>query len=114
MPYINVKTSAKIDKKHKRNIMSRISDVIGLIPGKSASYLMVSVDDEADMMFHRDADLNLAMVEVKIFGKADKRAYGELTAAICNIMQDEADVPGDCCYVKYEEVAYWGYNGFMF
>ena len=37
----------------------------------------------------------------------------ELTE-LCEILDEEAGVSPDCCYVKFEEVALWGYNGFMF
>jgi phenylpyruvate tautomerase PptA (4-oxalocrotonate tautomerase family) len=114
MPFINVKTNTKLDDTKKRNIKSRISDIISILPGKSDRYLMLAVEDDIDMMFHRDAESNMAMVEVKLFGAATKDAYQRLTKAICNILSDEAGVNGENCYVKFGEVKYWGYNGFMF
>lgn len=114
MPYINVKTNAKIDDETKKHIKNRFSDSISIIPGKSDRYLMIAVEDGIDMAFHRDTDAKMAMVAVKIFGGANKSAYQDLTKAICNILRDEIGVEGDCCYVTFEELQYWGYNGFMF
>ena len=54
------------------------------------------------------------MVEVKIFGSAGKESCARLTQRICGILEEEAGVSPDCCYVKFEEVSLWGYNGFMF
>ena len=48
---------------------------------------------------------------MKIFGKSSKDAYDALTAEICNIYEKELDIPKDKIYVKYEEVANWGWNG---
>ncbi len=114
MPFINVKTNASLTKEKKEIIKRRLFDSISIIPGKSDRYLMVAVEDGIDMAFHRDSDANIAMVEVKIFGGSTKDAYQRLTASICMILSDEADVSGDYCYVKFEESKYWGYNGFMF
>ena len=114
MPFINVKTNADIPKEKKEIIKRRLFDSISILPGKSDRYLMVAVEDKTDMAFHRDSESNMAMVEVKIFGSSDKGSYTNLTQRICEILDEEADINPDCCYVKFEEVSLWGYNGFMF
>ena len=114
MPFINVKTNAKLSSEKKEIIKRRLFESISIIPGKSDRYLMIAVEDQTDMAFHRDSDALTAMVEVKLFGGSTKDAYQKLTAAICMILSDEAGVNGDSCYVRFEETTYWGYNGFMF
>ena len=113
MPFINVKTNAKLTSPQKEIIKRRLFDCIGIIPGKSDRYLMVAIDDGADMAFHRDAASRMAMVEVKLSGESTKDAYQRLTGAICMILSDEARVLSENCFVKFEEVKYWGHNGFM-
>ena len=66
------------------------------------------------MMFRGSSAEPTAFVEVKILGSSTKEAYAELTAEICNILSEEAGVAGSNCYVKFEEVKYWGMDGFMF
>lgn len=114
MPFVNVKTNVKLSDEKKKLIENRLSDAISLIPGKSDRYFMCGVDDGCSMMFHRDGDSPMAFVEVKIFGSSTKDAYTSLTQEICAVLKDEADIDGDYCYVKFEEVEYWGYSGFMF
>ena len=114
MPFINVKTNKNLTDEKKLELENKLSDAISLIPGKSDRYLMLAVEDEVSMMFHRDTDCGIAMVEVKIFGSSDKQSYTKLTQRICEILEAEAGVSPDCCYVKFEEVSLWGYNGFMF
>ena len=75
---------------------------------------MVAIEDGISMAFHRESEPNMAMVEVKLFGSSTKDAYQRLTGAVSMILGDEANVSGEYCYVKFEEVKYWGYNGFMF
>ena len=100
--------------RNPEELMADIDKAFSLIPGKSDKYLMCALEDNISMMFHRDSDINLAFVEVKLLGSSTKDAYTDLTAEICNILKDEADVDGSNCYVKFEEVKYWGMNGFMF
>lgn len=114
MPFVNVKTNAALPQGKKDIIKRRLFECISILPGKSDRYLMVALEDEIDMAFHRESGENIAFVEVKIFGGSTKDAYQKLTAAICNILSDEANVSGEYCYVKFEETKYWGYNGFMF
>lgn len=114
MPFINVKTNAKLSEETKLAVENRLSDAISLLPGKSDRYLMLAVEDNISMMFHRDAEAPAAMVEVKIFGSSTKDAYQALTGAICEALSDLAGIDGGSCYVKFEEVKYWGYNSFMF
>ena len=113
MPSINVKTNAKLSKDKKEIIKRRLFDCISIIPGKSDSSLMVAVEDGVDMAFHRDAASRMAMVEVKLFGESTKDAYQRLTGAICMILSDEAGILSENCFVNFEEVKYWGHNGFM-
>lgn len=114
MPFINVKTNVSLNENKKTTIKSRASKAISLIPGKSEAYLMCAVEDGVSMMFQGDDDKNIAFVEVKIFGSSTKENYGRLTAEICNILSEEAGVDGKNCYVKFEEVKYWGMDSFMF
>ncbi len=114
MPYINVKTNAVLDTAKKDTINSRISKAISLIPGKSEAYLMCATEDNVSMMFRGDSSGKYAFVEVKLLGSSTKEAYTKLTAEICNILSQEADVDGRNCYVKFEEVTHWGMDGFMF
>lgn len=114
MPFINVKTNAKIPKDKKEIIKRRLFDCISTIPGKSDAYLMVAVQDGIDMAFHRDSKSKMAMVEVKIYGGATKDAYRRLNNAICLVLGDEVGIVNDYCYVVFEEEQYWGHSGFMF
>lgn len=113
MPFINVKTSVKVDDIKKEVIENRLTNSISILPGKTSSYFMCAVEDNISMMFHGDKK-PAAFVEVKIFGKSTGDAYEKLTAEICTILNEEIGVAPDYCYVKFEEVENWGFNNFMF
>ena len=113
MPFVNVKTSVKADEAKKTVIEEKITKSITLLPGKSESHLMCAVEDGVSMMFHGDKE-NTAFVEVKILGKSTRDAYEKLTERICEIMKEELGVGPTYCYVKFEEIENWGFNGFLF
>lgn len=113
MPFVNVKTSVKADEAKKAVIEEKITKSITLLPGKSESHLMCAVEDGVSMMFHGDK-ANTAFVEVKILGKSTRAAYEKLTERICEIMKEELGVDPTFCYVKFEEIENWGFNGFLF
>lgn len=113
MPFIDVKTSVKVSDDAKNSIEKKLTQSISLLPGKTSSYFMCAVEDNVSMMFHGDKKPT-AFVEVKIFGSSTRRAYEELTARICTVLQEEIGVAPDFCYVKFEEAEHWGFNSFMF
>lgn len=111
MPFINSKVTVTLTEEKKEKIKSRLGKAIQLIPGKSESWLMVGFEDNYSLYFKGNQDDETAFVEVKIFGSASEQAYNALTAKICSIMQEEAGIPQNRVYVKYEEVKHWGWNG---
>jgi hypothetical protein len=114
MPFIQTKVNVKIEKEQEQRIKEKLGKAISLIPGKSENWLMLNFEDQCNMYFKGSNQKPLAFVEVKLYGKASSDAYNKLTAAICDILQEELNIASDCCYVKYEEVANWGWNGSNF
>lgn len=114
MPFINSKITTKLTKEKKDLIKSELGKIITNIPGKSENYLMIGFEDEYSLYFSGEELQYGAFVEVKIFGKADKKHLEMITKDICNLYEKEINIPQDCIYVKYEEVDNWGFNGFNF
>ncbi len=112
MPFINTKTNVKITKEKEVAIKARLGKAIELIKGKSESWLMVGFEPECSLYFRGSDKQSIAFVEVKIYGKASRSDCDKLTAAITEILSDELEI--EQIYVKYEEVAVWGYNGSNF
>ncbi|MEQ8153663.1 MAG: phenylpyruvate tautomerase MIF-related protein [Clostridiaceae bacterium] len=114
MPFINSRVTVKLSDEKEESIKSRLGKAIELIPGKSEEWLMLGFEDNYKLYFKGEALEKGAFIDVKIFGKASKEAYNNLTAAICEIFTDELGISGDKIYVKYEEVDNWGWNGVNF
>lgn len=113
MPFIEVKTNIELVGEAKADLKRELGDAITAIPGKSEAWLMVKIDDKADMWFKGD-DSPTAIFEISIFGKANADDYDDLTKRICNIAWTEMGIDPERVYVKYLEIDHWGYNNFNF
>lgn len=111
MPYISTTTNVKLTGDMCDSIKKKLGKAIELVPGKSENWLMVSFDYEKIMYFKGKNDKPMAFVDVKIYGRASRDAYNNLTREITKILGEELNIQPDCVYVKYEEVSNWGWNG---
>lgn len=114
MPFIDVKTSAKLTEEKIEQIKTELGSAIALIPGKTEAWLMVNIKDSCNLYFKGNQDEDTAYVEVSIFGETAKSNCEAITVAICEILEKYANVPTDRTYVKFEFSDMWGYNNFMF
>ena len=111
MPFINAKVSVKMSEEQQESIKSKLGKAIEIIPGKSENWLMVGLEDSYTLYFKGEKFERMAFVEVKIFGRASKQSYEQLTHTICSIFKEELNIPSDKVYVTYQEIENWGWNG---
>lgn len=114
MPFIETKTTVNVTDEKREELKTLLGKAIELIPGKNESWLMLSFSDNLKMYFKGDDSADTAYIDVKIFGKAEKKAYDALTKEICRIYSEILSIPEDRIYVKYEEADLWGWNGMNF
>ena len=72
---------------------------------------MISLEGEQTMYFKGDNSEGIAFLSVKIYGKACKIAYDDMTKELTKIVSQELDIPASNVYIQYEECDIWGYNG---
>lgn len=111
MPFIGSKVTVKISPEKEEIIKNKLGKAIETIPGKSEAFLMVGFEDEYKLYMGGEKLEKGAFVEIKIFGKASKQAFSQMTNIVCKIYEEELGIPQDKIYVKYEEVENWGWNG---
>lgn len=111
MPYINLKTSAEITPAQMEDIKSELGKAITTLPGKTESYLMVSLEGGAKLWLGGDGSKPLAMIEVKIYGHAKPADFSKMTAVLCDICERKLGIDPTGVYVTYAEVENWGWNG---
>lgn len=113
MPFINVRTNAKVSPDLAEQIKSKLGGAITAIPGKSEGWLMVGIEG-GQMLYFRGTDEPAAMVNVSLYGSASGNALSTLTAHITGILTDTLGIPSDRIYVSYMCTDNWGWNGSNF
>ena len=113
MPFIDVKTNAKVSEDAKIQLKKELGEAITAIPGKSEAWLMVRINDSENMFFKGDG-ADCAMFDVSIYGTASASAYDDLTARICACAENCLGIPASRVYVKYAEIEHWGWNNMNF
>ena len=113
MPFINVKTNAKVSAEQAEQIKSGLGTAITAIPGKSEGWLMVGIEGSGTLFF-RGTEEPAAMVSVSLYGSASGNAMSTLTAHITGILGNVLGIASDRIYVSYMCTDHWGWNGSNF
>ena len=113
MPFINIKTNKKVTAEQAHCIKSHLDLAIAAIPGKTADWLMVEVEENCNLFFRNSND-PAAMVEVSLYGKASENALSVFTSNITGILLDVLSISTDRTYVSYALTEHWGWNGSNF
>ncbi len=113
MPYIEMKTSKKLDQSQLEALKCGFGTSIECIPGKSEQWLMVNIEDGKNMFFRGMSDEDYAYISVSIFGKADAESYEDLTEEITDLVSSFGIAPNNI-YITYHEIDKWGWNGSNF
>lgn len=110
MPFIDSKVTVKISPEKEEAIKQRLGQAIAIV-GKSESFLMVGFQDEYTLYFKGARCEKAAFVEVKVFGSVNSQACNHMTEEICNIYEEELEIPASNIYITYQGIADWGWNG---
>ncbi|MBQ8509805.1 MAG: hypothetical protein IJ493_07865 [Clostridia bacterium] len=114
MPYINVKVSTHLTDEQEQALKAGLGQAITAIPGKSETYLMVCIEDDAHLWLGgKDAEPH-AMIDVKILGHAKPADFDRMTGQLCQLMEKQLSIKPSNVYVTYAEVENWGWNGSNF
>ena len=110
MPFIDSKVTVPVSKEKKEEIKSKLGQAISLLH-KTESYLMVGIESEYDLWLAGKKLEKGAYVSVSLYGNASPSDYDKMTAKICEILEQELEIPGGSVYVTYHPVSDWGWNG---
>ncbi len=110
MPYINLKTTVKVNDEKCERVKAAFGKAIECFPGKNEAFLMVGIEGDAKLWFRGDASSDSAIVDVELLGSVNSAASENMTAEICGILENELGISPDRVYVKYKGYADWGWN----
>ncbi len=110
MPHIAIHTNCTISPVAEKALKTDIGNAITLLPGKTESYLMVSLHDDERLWF-AGYDTPAALIEVTVLGALSHSACGALTERLTQLVSDKLSVPPARIYVKYAATPEWGWQG---
>ena len=114
MPFISTKVNTTLSKEKEIKLKEKLGQAIAILPGKSERSLMLEFEDNCRMYFRGESSEPMAYVEVKILGTSTKEYFSEMSAAICDMLEEVLSISPENVYIKYEEVTHWGWNGSNF
>jgi phenylpyruvate tautomerase PptA (4-oxalocrotonate tautomerase family) len=114
MPYIEVKSSLKIDENKKNILQNRLTNAVATTFSKPEKYIMANIEEEASLFMGGKKIEKGAYVSVSLLGTTSKPVCQNLTKNICDILNTELGLVGENIYVTYHSVELWGWNGSMF
>lgn len=114
MPYLKIQTNVPVDEDTRRNLLTRASQTVSGLLGKSERYVMVTVQPAQDMVF-AGSDAPLAYLELKSIGLPES-ATADVSKGLCELMQSELGIPPDRVYIEFADAPrkMWGWNGGTF
>ncbi len=110
MPYINCKVSVPLTAEKETALKEALGKAISLIPGKTESWLMVSIESGAHLWLGGKNDQPHAMVETKVFGSVKPKDVEDLTAGVCDLLKKQLGIEPENVYLTCEGYENWGWN----
>ncbi len=113
MPFISTKTNVKMTDANEKVLREKLGEAISMLPGKSETWLMLSLEDGLRMAFAGSPD-PCAMIQVTVYGRATPEAYRKFTRKVTEIVSEELGISPDRIYIAYGETENWGWSGSNF
>lgn len=110
MPCINANVSVQLTAETKDALKTDFGKAISIM-GKSETYLMVCLEENATIYLGGKKLERGAFVEVSALGQIDSGQAKKMSAEICGILKRRLDIPGECVYITYQGYKDWGWNG---
>lgn len=95
-------------------LLKNASKLLAEILGKPEKYVMVSLEENPDMIFGGSDD-PFFYIELKSIGFPRNRTK-EISKRLCEFLSEQTDIPGSRMYIEFSDAegAMWGWNGSTF
>ena len=113
MPFINVKTTKELDEATKATLNAELCRITKECLGKGENWVMTGFEGGASLAFQGSTQ-DIAYVEVKAFGAPSAQGADQMTAGVCQLMENELIIPAGRTYVSYWGTDQWGWTGGTF
>jgi phenylpyruvate tautomerase len=114
MPYLLIRTNAKLALEEKHKLLAKGSNVVANALGKPERYVMVSLESEIPMLFDAK-DQPCAYLELKSIGLPGDHTSA-LSLSLCGLITEELGIPTDRIYIEFADAPrhMWGWNNSTF
>jgi phenylpyruvate tautomerase len=114
MPFLKIRTNQRLAEPVAKSLASKASARVAELLGKPESYVMVSVETGADMLF-AGTDEPLAYLELKSIG-LPQSITAPASRALCDLVAGETGVATNRIYIEFTDAPrhMWGWNGGTF
>jgi phenylpyruvate tautomerase len=114
MPFLKIRTNQRLAESAAKSLASKASASVADLLGKPESYVMVSVETGAAMLF-AGTDEPLAYLELKSIG-LPKSITASASRALCDLVAGETGVATNRIYIEFTDAPrhMWGWNGGAF
>jgi phenylpyruvate tautomerase PptA (4-oxalocrotonate tautomerase family) len=111
MPHINVYNPMKLTKEEEQKLVSKLGELIAIIPNKDEKGLMVSVNSENHLYHGGEAQEKAFYLEIKIFKNCPRESKKEFASETIKMLEEEFCVPKAHIYINFFEVFDWAAGG---
>jgi len=114
MPLLNIRTNQQLAEPAAKSLASKASARVAELLGKPETYVMVSVETGANMLF-AGSDEPLAYLELKSIGLPQSITVSA-SRALCDLVAGETGVATNRIYIEFTDAPrhMWGWNGGTF
>ncbi|MDR0731891.1 MAG: hypothetical protein LBF63_09495 [Treponema sp.] len=110
MPYIQVTIGQKLSVQEKETLKSELGRLIAIIPGKTESGLMVSIQDGASLYMGGTGE-PAVYIDLRVYTRADPEAKKRFTRELFAVITRQFGIPAARQYLTIGEYDHWGYDG---
>jgi phenylpyruvate tautomerase PptA (4-oxalocrotonate tautomerase family) len=95
-------------------LLKKTSKLLSELLGKPEKYIMISLEENPDMIFGGTND-PLFYIELKSIGLPRSRTK-EISKRLCEFLTQETDIPASRMYIEFSDAdgSMWGWNGSTF
>ncbi len=114
MPMLKIQTNQPLTAQQRQALVSKASQTVAALLGKPERYVMVSLEQNPDMLFGGN-DEPLAYLELKSIGLPENQTP-QLSGELARLLHEELGLAADRIYIEFADAprAMWGWNGSTF
>ncbi len=111
MPFIDIKTSVKLNDGQITDLKSACGKAITLIPGKTEEVTMVGILGDYALFLGGNALDKGAFVDVRTYRSSSAESKSRVNASLSAALNQLLDIPMEHIYINFIELSEWGYKG---